>query len=314
MMIDSAADRLLDPPAIHASAAGAGRVEWATYQGPAGTRRYRIYLPAGYDPSHKAPLVLMLHGCTQDPDDFARGTRMDAVADESGVLLVYPEQPATAQIQRCWTWYDPAQIARDGGEAAVLAGIVGEVEAHHAVDARRVYVLGISAGGSMAVNLAAAYPELFAGVVAHSGIAYHAALGVPQALGAMQGNGLDAERLRGAAAQVLARGGFPPLLVIHGNADPVVRPANGHALARQWADARGLTAGAESAETAGGLAFQRQRFTDAGGHVLVETLFVDGLGHAWSGGSAEGTYTSAAGPDASREAMRFLLAHRRGRR
>jgi poly(hydroxyalkanoate) depolymerase family esterase len=314
MMIDSAADGLLAPPALHASAAGPGRVEWATYQGAGGTRRYRVYVPAGYDASHPAPLVLMLHGCTQDPDDFARGTRMDAVADEGGVLLVYPEQPAAAQVQKCWTWYDPAQIARGGGEAAVLAGIVGQVEAGHAVDRDRVYVLGISAGGSMAVNLAAAYPETFAGVVAHSGIAYHAALDVPQALAAMQGGGLDAEKLRGAAAEVLARGAFPPLLVIHGNADAVVRPANGHALARQWIDARGLVPGPESAGTAGGLAFQRQAFSDAGGRVWVETLFVDGLGHAWSGGSTEGTYTSAAGPDASREALRFLLAHRRGGR
>jgi poly(hydroxyalkanoate) depolymerase family esterase len=309
-MIDSP-NTALDPPAAHA----AGHVEWATYQGAAGTRRYRLYLPAGYDGRTPAPLVLMLHGCTQDPDDFARGTRMDSVADENGLVLAYAEQPASAQPQKCWTWYDPAQAAGDAGEAALLAGIVREVVSTRAIDRDRVYALGISAGGAMAVNLAAAHPELFAGVVAHSGIAYGAAANVPQALAAMQGTGLDAERLRAAASAVLsARGEFPALLVIHGLADPVVRPANGQALALQWVQAEGLSPAGEDAGEAGGAAFRRARYADAGGTVHVETLFVEGLGHAWSGGSPEGTFSSPRGPDAAREAARFLLQHRRSRR
>jgi poly(hydroxyalkanoate) depolymerase family esterase len=309
-MIDSP-DTVLSPPGVHA----AGRVEWATYQGAAGSRRYRLYFPAGYDAHSPAPLVLMLHGCTQDPDDFARGTRMDAVADENGMVLAYPEQPGTAQPQRCWTWYDPAQATGQAGEGALLAGIVGEVASHNAIDRGRVYALGISAGGAMALNVAAAHPELFAGVVVHSGIAFGAAANVPQALAAMQGTGLDADHLRDAAAAVLAaKGEFPPLLVIHGMADPVARPANGEALARQWVQAEGLAPAGEEAGQAGGLAFRRARYADAGGHVRVETLFVDGLGHAWSGGSAEGTFASPQGPDAAREAARFLLAHRRSAR
>jgi poly(hydroxyalkanoate) depolymerase family esterase len=308
-MIDTP-DTLPSPPAVHA----AGRVEWATFQGAAGSRRYRLYLPAGYDARTPAPLVLMLHGCTQDPDDFARGTRMDAVADENGLVLAYPEQPGTAQPQKCWTWYDPAQSTGESGEAALLAGIVREVARTHAVDRARVYAVGISAGGAMALNVAAAHPELFAGVVVHSGIAYGAAADVPSALAAMQGQGLDAEHLKAAALAVLSsKGGFPPLLVIHGMADVVARPANGEALARQWVDAEGLSPAGGEAGEAGGLAFRRARFAGAGGHVRVETLFVDGLGHAWSGGSTEGTFASAQGPDAAREAARFLLAHRRRR-
>jgi poly(hydroxyalkanoate) depolymerase family esterase len=306
-MIDS-------PPAAATTVAAppAGRVEWATYAGAAGSRRYRLYFPAGYDASAPAPLLLMLHGCTQDAEDFARGTRMDQVADENGVVLAYPEQPAASQPQKCWTWYDPVHARGDAGEAGLLAGIVREVEAHHAIDRRRVYVSGVSAGGAMAINLAAAHPEMFAGVAVHSGIPYRAAESVAQALGAMQGNGLDARRLKDAATEAIPHGvRFPALLVIHGAADPVVRVATGEALAKQWVDAQGLAAGVDSAGEAGGLGFRRSRWKDARGEVRVEALFVDGLGHAWSGGSTEGTFASVAGPDASREAMRFLLAHRR---
>ncbi|HET6762718.1 MAG TPA: PHB depolymerase family esterase [Longimicrobiaceae bacterium] len=303
---------IASPVAVTADAppTAPGRVEWATFTGAAGSRRYRLYLPAGYDERHPAPLVLMLHGCTQDAEDFARGTRMDAVADAQGLVLAYPEQPASAQVQKCWSWYDPAQSQGPASEAELLAGIVADVAAKHAVDRRRTFVVGISAGGAMALNLAAAHPELFAGVVVHSGIAFGAAQSVPAALAAMQGNGLDAARLKDAAAAVLARGhGFPPLLVIHGVADPVARVANGEALARQWIDAQGLHAVGETAtEQGGGLAFRRARWADAHGAVRVETIFIEGLGHAWSGGSVEGTFASPTGPDASREAARFLLA------
>ncbi|MBV9109063.1 MAG: PHB depolymerase family esterase, partial [Gemmatimonadetes bacterium] len=146
-----------------------GTFEWHTWSGDAGTRRYKLFIPAGYDRARPAPLVVMLHGCTQDPDDFARGTRFNQLAGDAGVLVAWPEQPAEQQVQKCWSWYDPAHQAAARGEPAVIAGITREVMAGHAVDPKRVYVAGVSAGAAMAVNVAASYPELFAAVASHSG-------------------------------------------------------------------------------------------------------------------------------------------------
>ncbi|HET6228428.1 MAG TPA: PHB depolymerase family esterase [Longimicrobiaceae bacterium] len=284
--------------------AGGSSFEWAEYAGPAGTRRYKLFIPSSYDAHHPAPLLVMLHGCTQDPDDFARGTRMNALAEEAGVIVAWPEQPAAAQIQKCWTWYDPAHQAAGSGEPGVIAGITQQVMERYKVDAARVFIAGVSAGGAMAVNVAASYPRMFAAVGAHSSIAYRAAGGVQEALGAMQHGLGDPARLRAA----LPAGPLPRLLVIHGEADAVVRPANGAELYRQWADALGgnATEHADSA-SAGTTTFTRRWVDGADGRPAIEQIVVHGLGHAWSGGSADGTYTSPIGPDASREMMRFFL-------
>ncbi|HEX6039570.1 PHB depolymerase family esterase [Longimicrobium sp.] len=295
-----------DGPAPGASAPAAW--EWHTFTGPVGTRRYRLYVPAGYDASRPAPLVVMLHGCTQDPDDFARGTRFNEHAQRAGALVAYPEQLAEHNPQKCWTWFDRAHQAADAGEPALIAGITREVMASHAVDPSRVYIGGVSAGGAMAVNTAAAYPQLFAAVGVHSGIPWRAAGDVATALGVMRnGPARDAALTDSARALLRASGRESiPMIVFHGAADVVVVPENGRRLASQWAVAAGARDFLRGDSTEGGLGYTRDRYGP-----LAELWMVEGLGHAWSGGSAEGTYTDARGPDASREMMRFFLEHTR---
>jgi poly(hydroxyalkanoate) depolymerase family esterase len=295
-----------EPSAASAGGQASSAWEWATYTGPAGTRRYRLFVPAGYDASRPAPLVVMLHGCTQDPDDFARGTRFNEHAARAGAIVAYPEQLAEHNPQKCWTWFDRAHQAAGAGEPAVIAGITREVMARHAVDSARVYVAGVSAGGAMAVNTAAAHPDLYAAVGVHSGIAWRAAGDVAAALGVMRsGPGNDAPLLESARGLLQSSGRASiPMIVFHGAADPVVNPENGRRLAAQWAVAAGAKDFLRNPSTENGLAYTRDVYGP-----LAELWMVEGLGHAWSGGSAEGTYTDARGPDASREMMRFFLDH-----
>lgn len=297
-----------DVPAASAGGQAASSWKWATYTGPAGTRRYRLYLPSGHDAARPAPLVVMLHGCTQDPDDFARGTRFNEHAERAGAIVAYPEQLAQHNPQKCWTWFDRAHQAADAGEPAIIAGITREVMARHAVDPARVYVAGVSAGGAMAVNTAAAYPDLYAAVGVHSGIPWSAAGDVAAALGIMRsGPAEDAPLLEAARALLQSSGRASiPMIVFHGAADAVVNPENGRRLASQWAVAAGAKDFLRNPSTENGLAFTR----DVWGP-LAELWIVEGLGHAWSGGSADGTYTDPRGPDASREMMRFFLDHPR---
>jgi len=296
-----------------AAAQSAGTFEWHTYAGEAGTRRYKLFVPASHDAAKPAPLVVMLHGCTQDPDDFARGSRFNQAAAEHGVIVAWPEQTSAQQPQKCWTWYDPAHQARGAGEPAIIAAITREVMAKHAVDPARVYVAGVSAGGAMAVNTAASYPELYAAAGAHSAIAYRAAAGVAEALGIMKQGPAPAvmDSLVAALRAAAGEGRVPPLIVFHGSADAVVSQTNGILLAAQWSRALGLSpdaidpGGTDVLDVNG---YQVLR-TDFDSH--VELWQVQGLGHAWSGGSPEGTFTDPKGPDATREILRFLLAHRK---
>jgi poly(hydroxyalkanoate) depolymerase family esterase len=236
----------------------------------------------------------MLHGCTQNPEDFAIGTRMNALAEERGFLVAYPEQPRAANSSLCWNWFEPAHQRRGGGEPAILAGIVEAVAADHEVDRARIFAAGLSAGGAMAAVLGAAYPDLFAAVGVHSGLPTGAADTVGTALALMRsGLGGGHGTARGARA-----------IVIHGAADRTVNPLNGERLA-------GLGEAAKGARVEEG-STQGRRYTrtirPAGGETpAIEHWRIEGLGHAWSGGDAGGSHTDAAGPDASREMLRFFL-------
>jgi poly(hydroxyalkanoate) depolymerase family esterase len=297
------------PTAAACAAAGsapagapAARVEWHEHASEAGARRSRLYLPAGLDRTSPAPLVVLLHGCTQDPDDFARGTRFDALADSAGAILAYPEQTAAHHPQKCWTWYDPASP-----EPAIVAAVTREVMARHPVDPARVYLAGISAGAAMAINTVAAEPRLYAAVGTHSGVAYRAAGNVGEALGVMRSGPGDAAALADAARAVLGAADRRalPLIAFHGTADAVVSPRNGTTLVEQWAAAAGARGFVRQRETHGGLDVIR----DVWG-TLAELWSVAELGHAWSGGDPAGSYTDPRGPDAAREMLRFFLAHR----
>jgi poly(hydroxyalkanoate) depolymerase family esterase len=297
------------PEAAPAPSAAVSSFEWATYTGPAGTRRYKLFVPAAYETWFPPPLVVMLHGCTQDPDDFARGTRFNALAEPAGAIVVYPEQTAQLHPQKCWNWYEAANQHAGAGEPEIIAGITREVMARYPVDPARVYIGGVSAGGIMAINTAATHPDLYAAVGVHSGTAYGAASDLPTALAAMRSGPSNGDSLVAQARTILRAAGrdWLPVIVFHGGADAVVNPENGRRLASQWALAGGAKDFLRSQEEIGGLTVVKDRFGPA-----VELWIVQGLGHAWSGGSPEGTYTDARGPDASREMLRFFLSHPRG--
>jgi poly(hydroxyalkanoate) depolymerase family esterase len=282
-----------------------------------GTRRYKVFIPSGYDGSKALPLVVMLHGCTQDPDDIARGTRLNESAEDKSVLVAYPEQPETANPKKCWNWYDPGHQMRDQGEPALIVAITRQVMRDYKVDDRRVYVAGVSAGAAMALTVALSYPELFAAVGLHSGIPYGAAASVTEALAAMQGKGSDAELLAAKAKAAMgSRARAIPAIVFHGGSDHVVNPANAVRLAGQLAAIQGTRPGettvrtmGEKVETAGG--YHYTRVLQGNASAPIELWVVEELGHAWSGGSANGTFADEKGPNATTEMLRFFLDHPR---
>jgi len=270
-----------------------GRFTTATYANRAGTRAYKTYLPAR--PVQGLPLVVMLHGCKQNPDDFAAGTRMNALADELGFVVVYPAQARQANVSGCWNWFQAQHQQRDAGEPSLIAGITREIVARHRLDAPRVYVAGLSAGGAMAAVMASTYPELYAAAGVHSGLPYAAARDLPSAFAAMKRR----SRAGGAAFGI-------PMIVFHGDRDTTVHPSNGeHATA-------GTLERIEKGR-ANGRAYTRTTHLDAAGEPLLEHWLVHGAGHAWSGGSARGSFADPLGPDASREMLRFFnrLSRRR---
>ena len=279
-----------------------------------GLRRYRLFVPAGLRPG--APVVMLLHGCTQDAAELAGATRMNQHAARRGVIVVYPEQPATAHPQKCWNWYLPAHQERGAGEPAFLAAIADEVATEFGADRRRVNVAGLSAGAAMAVVLAVTYPDRFASVAAHSGLGWRTAGDVMSGLAAMKSGGPEPDSLgRLAHAAMGARARTVPLFVMHGLADPVVTALASRNLVAQFraaAAAGGVPLALDSASGAeGGYSYRIVRARDRRGRVLIEAWFVDSLGHALSGGAAGSRWTDPRGPDAAAEMLRFLLEHPR---
>jgi poly(hydroxyalkanoate) depolymerase family esterase len=283
-----------------------GRFLSAAHGNRAGRRDYKLYVPSGYR-GEAAPLVVMLHGCTQSPDDFAAGTRMNFLAEEHGCLVAWPAQAAAANASRCWNWFRPEDQARGGGEPSLIAGITRQVMRDWVVDAGRVYVAGLSAGGAAAAIMGMAYPDLYAAIGVHSGLACGAASDLPSAFAAMsQGDALG-RRPAGPGS-----GGFVPTIVFHGDRDSTVHPRNGDWVIAQSraAPLADLRASVQRGRVPGGHAWSRTLHADARGQTVLEQWVVHGAGHAWSGGSPAGSYTDPLGPDASREMLRFFLAHR----
>jgi poly(hydroxyalkanoate) depolymerase family esterase len=286
-----------------------------SFSDEAGSRAYKLYVPSTLrDGQQPAPLVVMLHGCTQSPDDFAAGTRMNLLAEEHGCLVAYPAQPASANISRCWNWFKAEDQRRDAGEPSLIAGITRQVMAEYPVDPRRVYVAGLSAGGAAAAVMAATYPDLYAAVGVHSGLAAGAARDMPSAFAAMQGGGATTPPSRfGASPTVGGEGRIVPTIVFHGEQDRTVDPRNGDQVIAQARSAStgGLQATATSRQgrAAGGRGYRRTTHADAAGRAMLEHWVIQGAGHAWAGGSPAGSYTDPQGPDASREMLRFFLEH-----
>lgn len=295
-----------------------GRFETHQFSNEAGTRAYKLYIPADVVEAPR-PVVVMLHGCTQSADDFALGTQMNRLADEHGFLVVYPEQAANVNMSKCWNWFKQQDQLRGAGEPSLIAGIVREVATRHDADLRRVFVAGLSAGAAMAVVLGETYPELFAGVGAHSGLPYGSAHDIPSAMAAMKGGRGAHAGLKGmpSAASASAKKAVQPVptIVFHGDRDHTVQQTNGSEIVKQ-AQAAYLAQAAEvtftsstqAGQAPGGRSYSRTVYANAQGQAQIESWVVHGAGHAWSGGDALGTYTDRTGPDASAEMVRFFLA------
>ncbi|WP_116130838.1 PHB depolymerase family esterase [Tropicimonas sp. IMCC34043] len=266
----------------------------------AGSRDYRLYVPESAKDGATA-LVVMLHGCTQTPEDFAAGTGMNALADAHGVIVVYPAQARGANAQSCWNWFGPGDQVRDRGEPAIIAGLTREVIASYRIPSGRAFVAGLSAGGAMAVILGQSYPDLYAGVGVHSGLPYASASDVASAFSAMGGNPRQAAQRPRSMRHV-------PTIVFHGTADATVHPTNGEFIARDALSSEG-DAQIQTTERGAmaGRAFERRITSRPDGRTSVEHWEVDGLAHAWSGGRPAGSYTDPKGPDASAEMIRFFL-------
>lgn len=271
----------------------------ASYSNDAGTRSYKLYVPSTYT-GQPAPLLVMLHGCSQHPDDFALGTGMNVLAEESACLVAYPAQSQQANASRCWNWFNAVDQQHGQGEPSIIAGITEDIMARYVIDPNQVFVAGLSAGGAMAAIMGTLYPELYAAVGVHSGLPFAAAHDLPSAMAAMKGD----FRHRNAPGKSL------PIIVFHGDRDTTVHPANGDELfqrrPRHPLDAVVVEPGA----VPDGHAYTRTVHRQPDGSIHAEHWLIHGFGHAWSGGDARGSYTDGKGPDASREMMRFFRTAR----
>ena len=301
------------PPDIAAVAESAGAGEFLSRQIETadGPRMYKLFIPSGYDKRRPAPLLVVLHGCTQDPDDIARGTRFNTLAQQRGFLVAYPEQPQKYNGLKCWNWFDAGHQVRGKGEPALIASITQRVMADYSVESKRVFVAGVSAGGAMALTTAYAYPELFAAAGIHSGIAYGSANSIANALTAMRSGAADPSTLTTVVANAMGSSRSFPAIVFQGKADKSVNVVNAAQIVSQLSQSfvPPLTKFVETTGEANGYHYKRR--TVGSDKVYVEEWIIDELGHAWSGGSKDGTYADPSGPDASSEMIRFFLEHPR---
>ncbi|MEK7240752.1 MAG: PHB depolymerase family esterase [Gemmatimonadota bacterium] len=284
--VNAANGQVPGAPSTAAPAAVDGAFRAGSIVTDAGELDYKLYVPAALPPPGERALVVMLHGCTQDADDFARGTRMNAAAARDGFVVLWPQQRAANHPQKCWNWYASGHSRRGAGEVSRLHTLIARTIGAEEIDPVRVYLVGVSAGGAMAVNYAVAHPEHAHAVAVHSAPGALVAGDVATALAVMKnGPAEDTETLARRARDAMgAIARAIPLLAIHGAADAVVSPRNLDALAAQWRGWHALI----------------------GEGARVETRLIDGLGHAWSGGSADGTFTNPSTPSATQMVLDFF--------
>jgi poly(hydroxyalkanoate) depolymerase family esterase len=273
-----------------------------SYTNSFGTRPYKLYVPSSYRVDGPAlPLIIMLHGCTQSPDDFAAGTRMNVVAEEHSCLVAYPAQIQSANASKCWNWFQASDQKRDGGEPSLISGITRQIVSDYRIDPKRVFIAGLSAGGAAAAIMGATYPDLYAAIGVHSGLACGAAHDLQSALRAMKRGAVNIGRAKGAR--------IVPTIVFHGDHDSTVNARNADQVlsAAGAGTAIGIETSTEQGVAPAGRAYSRTLYRDRAGKTIFEDWRLHGAGHAWSGGSGAGSYTDPRGPDASREMVRFFL-------
>ena len=288
------------PPALTDIAPEAAIFTEGSFSNKAGSRAYKLFVPSGYR-GRPLPLVVMLHGCTQSPDDFAAGTRMNFIAEEQTCMVVYPAQASDANPSKCWNWFQSAHQRRDDGEPSLIAGITRQVMRDYCVDQKRVFVAGLSAGGAAAAIMGATYSDLYAAIGVHSGLAYGAATDMPSAFAAMR---------QGSGASRCAISGGPtiPSIIFHGDRDTTVHPDNGVRVVEQVVGITRTRKKMHRGQIPGGHGYTRTTYAD-GDREISEHWTIHGAGHAWSGGSPAGSYTDPEGPDATKEMLRFFLAN-----
>jgi poly(hydroxyalkanoate) depolymerase family esterase len=284
-------------PAVEPRVPDGSTFEERHFANESGNRGYKLFIPSGIR-GKTVPLVVMLHGCTQSPDDFAAGTRMNALAEEQKFLVAYPAQSRTANLSKCWNWFRTDDQQRGQGEPSLIAGITREIMQDFPVDSGRVYIAGLSAGGAAAAVMGSAYPELYAAIGVHSGLACGAAHDMPSAMLAMR---------QGGAAGPVTGARVVPTIVFHGDQDKTVNILNAEQVIAQAKGAAQLRRLVAEGHSPGGVRYTRTVQSDAAGRPLLEEWVLHGAGHAWSGGDTAGTYTDPHGPDASREMLRFFL-------
>jgi poly(hydroxyalkanoate) depolymerase family esterase len=303
---------------------GTGEFLSGTFSNSAGVRPYKLYIPAGYSPATPAPLLVALHGCTQDPDNFATGTRFNMLADRHTFLVLYPQQTRAHQPRKCWGWYSPVNQKRGSGEPAILAGLIDDVLSRYTLDENRIFITGMSAGAAMAVIMGACYPDYFAAVGVHSGLEFRAAHDLISAASAQIRGGPDPDAQgelaylsAGEAARVM------PVIVFQGNKDYRVYPINSDQVIQQFARANDYADDGLANNSISSVPNHLQTVLVPGGYsytiytykhrdrVLMQMYNIDDLGHAWSGGSSTppATYTDPKGPDASSIMWDFFTAH-----
>lgn len=301
------------------SSSAAGSFTSKTYNG----RTYKLYVPSSYQGGAALPLVVMLHGCTQDPDQFAAGTQMNALAETEKFFVLYPEQPSSANSNKCWNWFDTAHQSRGSGEPALIAGMVNQIKSSYSIDADQVFVGGLSAGAAMSVIMGATYPDIFAAISVGAGLEYKAATSVTGAYTAMSSGGPNPIQQGDLAYSAMGEHKrVVPVILFHGTADYTVAPINAHQILSQWAQTNDRASDGldnnnidDTADqtlpgtVSGGRSYTQYIYKDTAGKTVMEKYMIEEMGHAWSGGSTSGSYTDPKGPNATKLSWNFFKNH-----